>query len=310
MSRHHNTVERLDRPSAYYQSKNKRRRYNDRDDDKHEDPNDDLRNATTLYVGNLSFYTTEEQIHELFAKCGEIKRLVMGLDRFQKTPCGFCFVEYYTHQDALDCLKYIGGTKLDERIIRTDLDPGFQEGRQYGRGKSGGQVRDEYREEYDPGRGGYGRSVADQRRREEEEYGKAKFSMHGSYTEKRTVYIDGTVPLRGRKQRIDDFQEDTYDNGNYLGPTFLVGTAKTVSNGINLTRASRLVIPEELSSPVILKQEVARINRIGKKDPDLQAIQLRTADNFYEQRLNRRVGLRDNLIEMSPTDAAEMQPSL
>ena len=65
-------------------------------------------------------------------RCGEIKRLVMGLDRFNKTPCGFCFVEYYTHQDALDCLKYIGGTKLDERIIRTDLDPGFEEGRQYG----------------------------------------------------------------------------------------------------------------------------------------------------------------------------------
>ena len=65
-------------------------------------------------------------------RCGEIKRLVMGLDRFSKTPCGFCFVEYYTHQDALDCMKYIGGTKLDERIIRTDLDPGFQEGRQFG----------------------------------------------------------------------------------------------------------------------------------------------------------------------------------
>lgn len=65
-------------------------------------------------------------------RCGEIKRLVMGLDRYAKTPCGFCFVEYYTHQDALDCMKYIGGTKLDERIIRTDLDPGFQEGRQYG----------------------------------------------------------------------------------------------------------------------------------------------------------------------------------
>ncbi|XRM44418.1 nuclear cap binding complex subunit, variant 2 [Aspergillus tubingensis] len=108
-------------------------------------------------------------------RCGEIKRLVMGLDRYNKTPCGFCFVEYYTHQDALDCLKYIGGTKLDERIIRTDLDPGFEEGRQYGRGKSGGQVRDEYREEYDPGRGGYGRAYADdQRRREEEEYGKGK----------------------------------------------------------------------------------------------------------------------------------------
>lgn len=126
------------------------------------------------HVCYSSFYTTEEQIHELFAKCGEIKRLVMGLDRFQKTPCGFCFVEYYTHQDALDCMKYIGGTKLDERIIRTDLDPGFQEGRQYGRGKSGGQVRDEYRDEFDPGRGGYGRAIAAERVKEEEEYGRGR----------------------------------------------------------------------------------------------------------------------------------------
>ncbi|KAF2747230.1 nuclear cap-binding protein subunit 2 [Sporormia fimetaria CBS 119925] len=159
------TVERLDRPSTYATSK-RRRRY--RAPDEHTrrppspDPEEKLKDATTLYVGNLSFYTTEEQIHELFSKCGEIKRLVMGLDRFQKTPCGFCFVEYYNHQDALDCMKYIGGTKLDERIIRTDLDEGFAEGRQYGRGKSGGQVRDEYRDTFDPGRGGYGRSMDDE----------------------------------------------------------------------------------------------------------------------------------------------------
>ncbi|KAJ5387112.1 hypothetical protein N7509_009653 [Penicillium cosmopolitanum] len=171
-----NTVDRLDRPSAYYAGKNKRRR--DDREEREPEPNNKLQGATTLYVGNLyaptiewSFYTTEEQIHELFAKCGEIKRLVMGLDRFNKTPCGFCFVEYYTHQDALDCMKYVGGTKLDERIIRADLDPGFEEGRQYGRGKSGGQVRDEYREEYDPGRGGYGRAYDEQRQREEDEYG-------------------------------------------------------------------------------------------------------------------------------------------
>ena len=112
---------------------NRRRNQNRRDAPREPTPEDEkLKDATTLYVGNLSFYTTEEQIHELFSKCGEIKRLVMGLDRFQKTPCGFCFVEYYTHQDALDCMKYIGGTKLDERIIRTDLDEGFAEGRQYG----------------------------------------------------------------------------------------------------------------------------------------------------------------------------------
>ncbi|KKY23814.1 putative nuclear cap binding protein subunit 2 [Phaeomoniella chlamydospora] len=159
------TVERLDRPSAYYLGRNRKRKFNqDRNGDDREGaaakPEEDpLKDATTLYVGNL---------------CGEIKRLVMGLDRFQKTPCGFCFVEYYTHQDALDCLKYIGGTKLDERIIRTDLDPGFTEGRQYGRGKSGGQVRDEYRDEYDPGRGGFGRAVEQERLKEEEEYGRGR----------------------------------------------------------------------------------------------------------------------------------------
>ncbi|ROW17538.1 hypothetical protein VPNG_00718 [Cytospora leucostoma] len=188
MSRPHirNTVDRLDRPSAYYNSR-KRRRTDHRDGDDNNNasvepeqaPEDPLANATTLYVGNLSFFTTEEQVYELFSKCGEIKRLVMGLDRFNKTPCGFCFVEYYTHQEALDCMKYIGGTKLDERIVRTDLDPGFEEGRQYGRGKSGGQVRDEYRDDYDEGRGGLGRAIVERDDRDRsrdggDEYGRLR----------------------------------------------------------------------------------------------------------------------------------------
>ena len=37
-------------------------------------------------------------------------------------------------------MRYVNGTRLDDRIIRTDWDAGFKEGRQYGRGKSGGQV--------------------------------------------------------------------------------------------------------------------------------------------------------------------------
>ena len=145
-----------------------------------------LRNSTTLYVGNLSFYTTEEQIYELFSKCGDIRRIIMGLDKYKKTPCGFCFVEYYQRIDAENCMRYINGTRLDDRIIRTDWDAGFIEGRQYGRGKTGGQVRsfvlllryyvalkfidvtsylallqvrDEYRSDFDSGRGGYGKII-------------------------------------------------------------------------------------------------------------------------------------------------------
>ena len=60
---------------------------------------------------------------------------------YLRTPCGFCFVEYYSNAEALACMRYVSGTKLDERVIRCDLDLGYKEGRQFGRGKSGGQVR-------------------------------------------------------------------------------------------------------------------------------------------------------------------------
>ncbi|KAL6512139.1 Nuclear cap-binding protein subunit 2 [Orobanche gracilis] len=114
--------------------------------------------STTVYVGNMSFYTTEEQVYELFSRAGEIKKMVMGLDKNSKTPCGFCFIMYYSREDGEDAVKYISGTILDDRPIRVDFDWGFQEGRQWGRGRSGGQVRDEYRTDYDPA-GGYGKLV-------------------------------------------------------------------------------------------------------------------------------------------------------
>lgn len=118
-----------------------------------------LLTSTTVYLGNMSFYTTEEQVYELFSRAGEIKKIIMGLDKNSKTPCGFCFVLYYSREDTEDAVKYISGTILDDRPIRVDFDWGFQEGRQWGRGRSGGQVRDEYRTDYDPGRGGYGKLV-------------------------------------------------------------------------------------------------------------------------------------------------------
>jgi len=117
-----------------------------------------LKGSKTVYVGNLSFFTTELQIEEIFSTVGPIKRVIMGLNSITKTPCGFCFVEYYTHEHAAASLKHISGTSCDERIIRCDLDTGFKPGRQYGRGASGGQVIDERRAahgaKHDPGRGG------------------------------------------------------------------------------------------------------------------------------------------------------------
>ncbi|KAE8969360.1 hypothetical protein PR003_g28440 [Phytophthora rubi] len=113
----------------------------------------------TLYVGNLSFFTSEAQIYELMSRVGHVKRVIMGLDRFKKTPCGFCFVEYSSHDEADACAQFLSETKLDNRVVRCEMDGGFREGRQFGRGLSGGQVRDDRRskDDYDAGRGGYGR---------------------------------------------------------------------------------------------------------------------------------------------------------
>ncbi|WWD03130.1 hypothetical protein V865_001177 [Kwoniella europaea PYCC6329] len=105
-----------------------------------------LAQSSTLYVGNLSFYTTEAQMYELFSTCarpdegGGIKRIIMGLDR---------------HQKILPTFR---------------SNPGYKEGRQFGRGKSGGQVRDEFRQEYDSGRGGWGHQrLEEEKRRQEQE---------------------------------------------------------------------------------------------------------------------------------------------
>ncbi|CAL1140539.1 unnamed protein product [Cladocopium goreaui] len=110
----------------------------------------------TVYVGNMAFCTREEQVYALFSKCGDIKRVIMGLNRRDKYPCGFCFVEYYTHEQAKEAVNLLNKITFDDRVIRVDLDAGFTEGRQFGRGESGGQWRDDFREDVDEGRGGKG----------------------------------------------------------------------------------------------------------------------------------------------------------
>ena len=67
----------------------------------------------------------------------------MGLNKHNKTPCGFCFAEYGTREEANIAKECLGGAWIDGRQVRIDWDPGFKQGRQFGRGKTGGQVRDE-----------------------------------------------------------------------------------------------------------------------------------------------------------------------
>uniref|UniRef100_A0A7S0F7U9 Nuclear cap-binding protein subunit 2 n=1 Tax=Pseudo-nitzschia arenysensis TaxID=697910 RepID=A0A7S0F7U9_9STRA len=104
-----------------------------------------LSKSSTVYIGNMAFSTRSYNVHSHFSQIGPVRRVVMGMDRFQKTPCGFGFVEYAHRADALLAIADLTSTMLDGRAIRVELDAGFQPGRQYGRGQSGGQVRDDKR---------------------------------------------------------------------------------------------------------------------------------------------------------------------
>jgi len=111
-----------------------------------------LARSKTLYVGNLAFSTRGHHLLAMFSSIGRVVSINMGVDRYKKTPCGFGFVEYERRQEALQAVSYLSGSRLDGRPIRVELDAGFKPGRQYGRGVSGGQVRDDRRTTVDPAR--------------------------------------------------------------------------------------------------------------------------------------------------------------
>ena len=102
-----------------------------------------LAQSSTVYVGNIAFSTRTIHLRRHFEQVGPVADIHMGLDRFKKVPCGFAFVEFHHRIDALNAVANLTGTKLDQSIVRVELDAGFKPGRQYGRGTSGGQVRDD-----------------------------------------------------------------------------------------------------------------------------------------------------------------------
>ena len=53
----------------------------------------------------------------------------MGLHKKKKTPCGFCFIEYSTREEAQLAVECLNKSLIDGRIIRVDWDIGFKHGR-------------------------------------------------------------------------------------------------------------------------------------------------------------------------------------
>ena len=73
--------------------------------------------AKKLYVGNLSYSTTEAQIRELFSQTGEIESVSLITDRETGRAKGFGFVEMATEEGARETIKRFDGYSLDNRNL-------------------------------------------------------------------------------------------------------------------------------------------------------------------------------------------------
>jgi RNA recognition motif-containing protein len=70
-----------------------------------------------LYVGNLSFNTTELELREVFSQCGTVAETKMVMDRETGRPRGFAFVEMGSEQDAKQAIDQLNGRELGGRTL-------------------------------------------------------------------------------------------------------------------------------------------------------------------------------------------------
>ena len=96
--------------------------------------------AQKLYVGNLSYDTTEGSLRTLFAEYGEIESVRMITDRDTGRPKGFAFVEMASEQAAQAAISGLNGKSVDDREIKVDRAKPQADRRQSNRG-GGGRAR-------------------------------------------------------------------------------------------------------------------------------------------------------------------------
>jgi len=70
-----------------------------------------------LYVGNISFKATEEDIRELFARSGAVESVKMITDAHTGNAKGFGFVEMASEDDAKKAIDELNGTTFMDRAI-------------------------------------------------------------------------------------------------------------------------------------------------------------------------------------------------
>ena len=103
--------------------------------------------STKLFVGNLSFNTTENDLQDLFAAYGPVQQVDMIMDRMTGRPRGFGFVTMENKDDAQKAIEALHGKNVDGRDLTVNEARPREErpgggggggGRGYGGGGGGG----------------------------------------------------------------------------------------------------------------------------------------------------------------------------
>jgi cold-inducible RNA-binding protein len=107
-----------------------------------------------LFVGNLSFNTTENDLQDAFAAHGTVIEANLMMDRATGRPRGFAFVTMSTPEEAQKAIEALNGKELDGRALTVNVARPREE--RPGGGGGGGQRR-EFRGGGGGGGGGGGR---------------------------------------------------------------------------------------------------------------------------------------------------------
>ncbi len=73
--------------------------------------------ATKLYVGNLTYQMTDQELHDLFAEAGNVASAQVVTDRYTSQSRGFGFVEMATEDEAQQAIAAINGRNVGGRAL-------------------------------------------------------------------------------------------------------------------------------------------------------------------------------------------------
>ena len=103
-----------------------------------------------LYVGNLPYSTTEDDLRTLFAQAGEVKSVAVIKDRDSGTSKGFGFIEMGMQEEAQKAISTFDGYSMGDRQLKVNMARPREERGGFGNNRGGA--------------GGYGRRSPSQRR--------------------------------------------------------------------------------------------------------------------------------------------------